>query len=75
MNRLKLFLTRIIWGRKLTVVEAEVLSSIDSKKDNIIVISKGEKFVLDGHGNTFASITFISGELTREDFQWQVTQC
>lgn len=67
MNKFKLFLTRIIWGRKLTVVETQVLSSINRKMDNIIVIAKEGKFVIQGCP-MIGNLTFIgNAELTTSD--------
>ncbi len=63
MNKLKLFLTQIIWGRKLTVIEGQVLSVLNRKLDNVIVISKDGKFLFDGGGSTIGSLTLISGTI------------
>ena len=62
-TKIKLFITRLIWGRRLTITEVSILRSLNRKLENVIVLTNGEPVTFDGAGLTIQNLTFIQGEV------------
>jgi len=58
---IKLFITSLIWGRKLTITEISLLRSLNRKLENVIVLTNGDPVTFNGTGLTIGSLTFIEG--------------